>query len=219
MFYFLDFTTTYITHSISFYKVLFAICSTYRMFLKRDCGHILKVPNSLSCSYCLVPLAAPRLRHGLERRVKLGLIILNFPNLCNLMLNIRIEISGQVSEKRSCFIRKNKIHIKISVPITRLRIETLDFQPPANQKAPTLRRCFLIGPPGGIRTPGLWNRNPLRYPASPRADNSPYRSGFIVHRPRKICKPPKSNFGVPEKRRGFRENLPSTPCPPGKIIV
>lgn len=25
------------------------------------------------------------------------------------------------------------------------------------------------GPPGGIRTPGLWNRNPLRYPASPRA--------------------------------------------------
>ena len=29
---------------------------------------------------------------------------------------------------------------------------------------------FLLGPPGGIRTPGLWNRNPLRYPASPRAD-------------------------------------------------
>ena len=27
-----------------------------------------------------------------------------------------------------------------------------------------------FGPPGGIRTPGLWNRNPLRYPASPRAD-------------------------------------------------
>lgn len=31
-------------------------------------------------------------------------------------------------------------------------------------------RCFHHGPPGGIRTPGLWNRNPLRYPASPRAD-------------------------------------------------
>ena len=30
--------------------------------------------------------------------------------------------------------------------------------------------CLFIGPPGGIRTPGLWNRNPLRYPASPRAD-------------------------------------------------
>ena len=29
--------------------------------------------------------------------------------------------------------------------------------------------AFVIGPPGGIRTPGLWNRNPLRYPASPRA--------------------------------------------------
>ena len=28
---------------------------------------------------------------------------------------------------------------------------------------------FFVGPPGGIRTPGLWNRNPLRYPASPRA--------------------------------------------------
>ena len=29
---------------------------------------------------------------------------------------------------------------------------------------------FFIGPPGGIRTPGLQNRNLLRYPASPRAD-------------------------------------------------
>lgn len=27
-----------------------------------------------------------------------------------------------------------------------------------------------FGPPGGIRTPGLQNRNLLRYPASPRAE-------------------------------------------------
>ena len=29
---------------------------------------------------------------------------------------------------------------------------------------------FLFGPPGGIRTPGLQNRNLLRYPASLRAE-------------------------------------------------
>ena len=31
-------------------------------------------------------------------------------------------------------------------------------------------RTLFFGPPGGTRTPILWNRNPLRYPISPRAD-------------------------------------------------
>ena len=37
-----------------------------------------------------------------------------------------------------------------------------------------------FGPPGGIRTPGLWNRNPLRYPASPRAAVRCYCTPFTV---------------------------------------
>ena len=42
--------------------------------------------------------------------------------------------------------------------------------PFSNEKSQTRSRLgFFVGPPGGIRTPGLWNRNPLRYPASPRA--------------------------------------------------
>ena len=32
------------------------------------------------------------------------------------------------------------------------------------------RDAFLFGPPEGIRTPDLQNRNLLRYPAAPRAD-------------------------------------------------
>ena len=34
----------------------------------------------------------------------------------------------------------------------------------------SIHAVLTIGPPGGIRTPGLQNRNLLRYPASPRAD-------------------------------------------------
>ena len=57
-----------------------------------------------------------------------------------------------------------------------------------------------FGPPGGIRTPGLWNRNPLRYPASPRADNSPYRSGIY-------CTPSAENLQAPKiKFRGPGKN-------------
>ena len=45
------------------------------------------------------------------------------------------------------------------------------YPPPAQSKRATTKVVtLLLGPPGGIRTPGLWNRNPLRYPASPRAD-------------------------------------------------
>ncbi len=42
---------------------------------------------------------------------------------------------------------------------------------PPNEKESTdlTVSALFFGPPGGIRTPGLWNRNPLRYPASPRA--------------------------------------------------
>ena len=32
------------------------------------------------------------------------------------------------------------------------------------------KRCVFCGPPEGIRTPGLQNRNLLRYPAAPRAE-------------------------------------------------
>ena len=34
----------------------------------------------------------------------------------------------------------------------------------------SIHAVLTIGPPGGIRTPGLQNRNLLRYPASPRAE-------------------------------------------------
>ena len=34
----------------------------------------------------------------------------------------------------------------------------------------SIHAVLTFGPPGGIRTPGLQNRNLLRYPASPRAD-------------------------------------------------
>ncbi len=53
---------------------------------------------------------------------------------------------------------------------------------------------LLLGPPGGIRTPGLWNRNPLRYPASPRADIPvPRKHWLIIHRNTDKCK---RNFEV-----------------------
>lgn len=52
------------------------------------------------------------------------------------------------------------------------------------------RRC---GPPGGIRTPGLQNRNLLRYPASPRA-------GI------KLYAPLRANVILP--RRGEKSNYP-----------
>ena len=50
------------------------------------------------------------------------------------------------------------------------------------EKKPTLMGWFfLIGPPEGIRTPGLQNRNLLRYPASLRADICRFCRHFIFH--------------------------------------
>ena len=54
-----------------------------------------------------------------------------------------------------------------STPLTLSGFESLQ-----NKKVqhPHKVDAVLYGPPGGIRTPGLQNRNLLRYPASPRAD-------------------------------------------------
>lgn len=50
---------------------------------------------------------------------------------------------------------------------------------PHKVRCATWERWLAAGPPGGIRTPALRNRNPLRYPATPRADLFNYISFFI----------------------------------------
>ncbi len=46
----------------------------------------------------------------------------------------------------------------------------------------------VLGPLGGIRTPVLWNRNPLRYPASPRAVMVLFTASIIVQQIPTLCK-------------------------------
>ena len=52
-----------------------------------------------------------------------------------------------------------------------VRIPFLELQ---LKKESTKRYFPFSGPPEGIRTPALQNRNLLRYPAAPRTDNIPY---------------------------------------------
>ena len=54
-----------------------------------------------------------------------------------------------------------------TVFLTLVRIPSDAIVP--KKKAP-FSRCFLFGPPEGIRTPVLQNRNLLRYPTAPRAE-------------------------------------------------
>lgn len=74
------------------------------------------------------------------------------------------------------------------------------------------RRC---GPPGGIRTPGLQNRNLLRYPASPRAGIKLYallRANVILPR-----RSEKSNYPLQksEKNQRSEKSPEAAPPPPG----
>ena len=55
-----------------------------------------------------------------------------------------------------------------------------------NERYLTYLRRFAAGPPGGIRTPVLQNRNLLRYPASLRADDAGVRGQVGGDRPESL---------------------------------
>ena len=72
---------------------------------------------------------------------------------------------------------------------SRLQISSVVLIFGCNRKHPQKSVGVFYGPPEEIWTPVLRNRNPLRYPAAPRADRcSIIPNRFIIHKPRRIIK-------------------------------
>ena len=74
---------------------------------------------------------------------------------------------ASLRQSRSDFVPKNSPPDCFFNATHPLRVRV----PRVKKRTSTFRLTLIFsGPPGGTRTPSLWNRNPLRYPISPRAD-------------------------------------------------